>query len=286
METVHKLEVKAIVLDMDGTLLDDQKQITLRTKAALVKAQEQGIKVILASGRPLNAMNQYAMELEMNYHHGLLIGFNGACVSDTQDFTVLYESPIPHDKVVRLLDHLKLFDATPLIVQNDQLHISKYDKTILKIDENRTFNVIEYEVSGGNFELVTHERLQESLTGTVHKVLAAMDYDTLSNHLAELTAPFENDLHAVISFACYLEFTNIGVDKATSLNIVLDELDISHDQVMVFGDSFNDISMMELAKYPVAMGNGLEEAKAIAWRTTDTNNNDGIAKILEEFVLQ
>ncbi len=285
MEATSKLNIKAIVLDMDGTLLNDKKEITPKTKEALIQAQGQGIKVILASGRPLNAMNEFAKQLAMDHHHGLLIGYNGACVSDTQDFSILYESPIPHDKVVRLLDHLKQFDATPLIVQDDKLHISRHDKPILKIDEKTTFNVIEYEVGGGNFNLVKHDRLQDSLTGKIHKVLASMDYDVLRNNLEALTKPFDKELNAVISFACYLEYTNIGVDKAHTLAIVLEQLQIHPDEVLVFGDSFNDITMMELSKYPVAMANAVQQAKEVAWKIADSNNEDGIAKILNRYLL-
>ena len=88
------MDLKAIVLDIDGTLLNDQKEISPRTSESLLKAQEAGVKVVLASGRPISAMLKFSKELKMELYHGLLLSNNGACVTDCATDEMLFSQSI------------------------------------------------------------------------------------------------------------------------------------------------------------------------------------------------
>ena len=102
-------------MDIDGTLTNDQKVISPRTREKLLAAQESGIKLILASGRPAWGLHALAQELDLQNHDGLLVAFNGAHVVDAQTDEVLFDQAMPADELHRLIDHLQNYDVIPMI---------------------------------------------------------------------------------------------------------------------------------------------------------------------------
>ncbi|MCF0111653.1 MAG: HAD family phosphatase, partial [Erysipelotrichaceae bacterium] len=111
--------IKAILLDIDGTLVTKQGIITERTKEALLRAGKQGIKLILASGRPVNGMLHLAREIGMDKHHGLCVAFNGAQVLDVTTGEILFNQTMSVDLCKRILHHMKNFEVRPMIVKGD-----------------------------------------------------------------------------------------------------------------------------------------------------------------------
>lgn len=99
------MSYKMIVLDIDGTLTNDEKQITPRTLDALKKAQESGMILVLASGRPVAGLGKLCQELEMEKHHGILLAYNGGKLLDAQSGNVLYEKAIPLERAKAVLRH-------------------------------------------------------------------------------------------------------------------------------------------------------------------------------------
>ncbi|MDN6292978.1 MAG: HAD hydrolase family protein, partial [Tetragenococcus halophilus] len=117
------MTIKAIAMDMDGTLLNEGKIISSKTKAALLEAQRQGIKVILASGRPTPGLFKYAEELAMEEYDGIGLSFNGAHVLDYQTNEVLFEQPLPLETSKAILEHLKNFDVKPMICHQKYMYV-------------------------------------------------------------------------------------------------------------------------------------------------------------------
>ena len=116
------MDLKAIVLDIDGTLLNDQKIITPRTRESLLRAQEAGVKLVLASGRPLPAMLKFSKELKMEHYHGLLLSNNGACVTDCATDEMLFSQSISEEIGAALLTHLEQFEVKPMIAHKDYMY--------------------------------------------------------------------------------------------------------------------------------------------------------------------
>ena len=113
------MDLKAIVLDIDGTLLNDQKEISPRTRESLLKAQKAGVKVVLASGRPISAMERFSKELKMDQHHGLLLSYNGACVTDSATNETLFSQSMSSEVGKEILAHLANFEVKPMVAHND-----------------------------------------------------------------------------------------------------------------------------------------------------------------------
>ena len=104
------MDLKAIVLDIDGTLLNDQKEISPRTRESLLKAQKAGVKVVLASGRPIAAMERFSKELKMDQHHGLLL----SATNET-----LFSQSMSSEVGKEILAHLANFEVKPMVAHND-----------------------------------------------------------------------------------------------------------------------------------------------------------------------
>ena len=275
--------MKEIVLDIDGTLLNDQKQISPKTKQALIKAQENGIKVILASGRPTKAMVKFAKELEMDKHNGLLISYNGAKVTNIQTGEVLFNQVLPQELAVQVLEHLKKFNVIPMINDDEYMYVNNVFGGMIRIN-GESFNIIQYESRGGDFLLQEKADLAEFAKSPLNKILIAGEAEYLANAAKEIYAPFKATLNGAFSAPFYFEITDKGIDKAKALEVVNQNLGIKPFEVISFGDAQNDTSIIKYAGVGVVMGNAKEDMKKIADFVTLSNNEEGIAYALEKYL--
>ncbi|MDN6640373.1 MAG: Cof-type HAD-IIB family hydrolase [Tetragenococcus sp.] len=277
------MTIKAIAMDMDGTLLNDEKMITEKTKAALVEAQKQGIKVILASGRPTPGLFKYAEELALENYDGIGLSFNGAHVLDYQTNEVLFEQTLSLDASKAILEHLKTFDVKPMICHQNYMYVNDvYDNTV-HLPHGET-NIIEYEARAGSYKLCEINDLAGFCDFPLHKILVAADPDYLKQHYKEMMQPFEAQVSALFSAPFYFEFTDVGITKAKAITAILPKLGLEKEELIAFGDGQNDQAMVEYAGVGVAMGNATDDLKQTADEITLTNNEDGIAHILEKYL--
>lgn len=275
--------MKAIVLDIDGTLLRSDKKVSPKTKESLLKAQQQGIKVILASGRPTTGMLDLAQELELATYGGLLVSYNGSKVIDCSTNQVLFNQALTVTEGKTVLDHLKQFNVTVMIDKEDYMYVN--DVFSCQIEFNGSpLNVVEYEARGGKYKLCEQEDLAEFLDYPLNKVLTAADPVYLKEHHQEMMAPFKGQLNGVFTAPFYFEFTAQGIDKAKALDTVLTPMGIGRKDLMAFGDGHNDITMLAYAGTGVAMGNAVPELKKIADIETLTNDEEGIVEILSKYL--
>lgn len=280
------MDVKAIVLDIDGTLLNDEKKLTSKTKTALIDAQKKGIKVILASGRPTPGMLKYVDELEMTQHQGMIVSYNGAHVLDVSTKEELFSQPLSIETAKNILEHLKQFDVKPMIAKDEYMYVNNVFDGMLDLgSSDGLFNIIEYESRGGNFKLCEKEDLAAFVDFPLHKILVAAQPEYLQANWQKILAPFEQRVSGMFSAPMYFEFTDQGIDKANALAQTLKPLGIHEEHIISFGDGHNDLSLINYAGMGVAMGNAVEDLKQAADKITTTNNEDGIAKALAELLL-
>lgn len=278
------MAIKAIVLDIDGTLLNDQKQITPKTREALLKAQQTGVKVVLASGRPLAAMLKFSKELKMEQHHGLLLSNNGACVTDCATDEMLFSQSMPDDIGKALLRHLENFDVKPMIAHKDYMYVNNVYDCMITAPPLGLRNIIEYESRSGDFKLCEVEHLAEFVDFPLHKILIAGEPDYLAQNWQQIMRPFEGRINGFFSAPFYFEIADKGIDKAYALDKALQPLGINAEHVISFGDGQNDASIVAYAGVGVAMGNAIDALKANANEVTLSNNEDGIAHMLERYL--
>ena len=283
---VH-MAIKAIAMDIDGTLTNDQKVISPRTRERLLQAQSEGIKLILASGRPSQGLKRLAHELELDTHDGLLVCFNGACVIDAQTDEVLYENAMPADELQRLLAHLKNFNVIPWISQGEDLFVEDAYRCMLTLPDGSQKNIVKYERDACDLKIHEVASLSDvAASMPVDKLLTAGDPDYLQAHYQEMYEPFTGTLSGMFTADWYFEYTAPGIDKAVALTGALGKLGIDASEVVAFGDGQNDRSMLAWAGTGVAMANAVDETKAVAQMVTLSNNEDGIAVALDKLLAE
>lgn len=275
--------IKAIVVDADGTLLNCNHQIMPETKKALIKAQENGVKLVVASGRSLRRLFDIQKELEMQKHQGLLIAYNGSQAMDCQTKEIIYNQPISVEEGKAVLSHLKQFDIYPIIDQDDYMYLTDVFAPPVHYNGDE-LNIVMYESRGGDYLLCEKRDLAAFLDFTVNKILTFGEPEYLLTHYEAMQQPFKDSLNCIFTAPFYFEFTAKGIDKSSALKHILPQFNISNAEVISFGDSHNDLSMIEYAGIGVAMGNAVDEVKNTADYITATNDENGIVQALQHFL--
>lgn len=261
--------VKMIVMDMDDTLLNHDLTISQENLTAIQTAKDSGIVIVLASGRPTPAMWAYAEQLGLS-QGGFLVSYNGAYVHDCQTKAVLF------DTCLTKAEHDLLVETAR--IQNCTLHTYVDGDIITNIANAHTD--LEAELTGMPIRIV--ESMIDYVKSTVPKVLLTGEPDQVKRMKAVLSEQFSNQFMISISKPVFLEFTNKAVDKSAGISVICDQLNISKNQVMAIGDSYNDLTMIRDCGFGVAMGNAPDDIKAIANAVTLSCEQQGVAHIINQ----
>jgi len=270
---------KVILMDVDGTLADSKKQVTKETQEALLKAQEAGALLVLASGRTANGLKTFAEALAMAQHNGLLVCSNGAQVVNCQSGELIYNKALSVEEGKEVLEHLKKFKVCPMVAKGDYMYVNDVFNNIIHVD-GKEFNVMQYESRSNNYMLCEIADLAQWCDFEINKILTYGEPDYLAAHYEEMKAPFEGRINSMFTAPFYYEYTAKDIDKTAAIKSAIGSLGYTADDMIPFGDAQNDATMVEYAGVGVAMGNAVDELKAIADIITDDNDHDGIAKAL------
>ncbi len=274
--------IRAILLDIDGTLTNDEKKITPRTAEALKAVQDKGVILVLASGRADVGLHAFADVLDMKQHNGVFVAFNGAKSLNYQTGEIYFEQAMSVDQGRRVLEHMKSFEVASCIDYGPYMLTNNAYFTIER--DGEPWYIVEYESHNNSFLVREEADLAAKVDWGINKILNAGEPAYLQEHWQEMYAPFEGELSAMFTAPFYYEFTPLGVDKSRALRETFAALGIDQSEIIAFGDAQNDRTMLEWAGIGVAMGNAVDEVKAVANKVTLSNNEDGIAVALEELV--
>lgn len=263
------MNYKLIALDLDGTLKDSNNEITEKTKIALIKAQELGMKIVLASGRPTPGLRHEARELELEKYGGYILSFNGARVVDVKTGETVYEQTLTIDEAKKAYDRAQEFHLACMTYR---------DEAILTEDIDDEYVCVEARINDIKKEKV--DSFKDCLQNPIHKVLLTGQPEYVGHIEEEFKRPFGDSLSIYRSAPFFIEIMAKGIDKAASLDRLAKSLGIKQEEVMAFGDGYNDLSMIEYAGMGVAMDNAVSGVKERADVITLSNDEDGIAHIL------
>ena len=280
LELIMKHRIKMIGLDLDGTLLTDKKELTDRTKAALCRAIELGITVLVASGRPWMGVPQ-----ELRNFPGMRYALtsNGARIIDTKDDRVIEEHLLSPELALKALavcgkyDTLQevYFDGQGYAPEDQMAYVEKY---------HRNPSMCEY-MRKTRLPVKDIRKLVEQENRGLDKVQALFaDMDERETAWKELEQ--EKGLELVGSLQYNIEINAAGVNKGTGLVNLGRMLGIRRKEIMAFGDGDNDIAMLREAGFGVAMANADEQVKAAADYITLSNEEEGVAEAIERLVLK
>jgi len=268
------MKYKVLVLDIDGTLNNSKKEISNITKKALIKAQEKGIIVVVASGRPTCGITHIAKELELEKYGGYILSFNGGRIINCKTNEIIYEKSIPQKSVSELYDLSKEFGVNIITYTNDSVITENDDE------------YIDFECRVCRIKKQKVDSFKDSVSFPIPKCLMTGEGDYLAKIEPLVRERLGADFNVFRSEPFYLEIMPQNIDKAYSLGKLLEHLGLSKNEMIACGDGFNDISMISFAGLGVAMANAQPSVKEVANFITLSNDEDGIAHVVEKFIFE
>lgn len=261
---------KLIAIDIDDTLINDDKEVTPGTQQALEEAVAQGVIVTLATGRAYAGAHKLARQTGLNVP---IITYQGALIKNLLDEKVLYERYFPMDAAIKLFNYC--------IEHN--LHLQTYiDDKLYAREENQ--KLIDYTQLNGTEYFVEPDFIKVIKQPTP-KMLIIDDPDYLDEIIPELRELLGDEVHITKSKPHFLEFMHKEGTKGHALKFLSAHFGCELSQTIAIGDSWNDHEMLEVAGLGVAMGNAIPALKEIADYITASNNEDGIKQVIDKFVL-
>lgn len=268
------MKYEMIVLDLDGTLTNRDKVITPRTKAVLMEAQRQGKKVVLASGRPTYGVMPLAKELQLKEYDGYILAFNGGVIQNCRTDEVVFSSQLPMESNARIIN----------LAKDQGVNILTYEKNRI-ITPDASCPYVEKEAFINKLEVKQIENFREYVDFSVPKFLMLDDGDYLALVEPKVKASLGKQFSVYRSEPHFLEILPKGIDKAQSLTRLLEQIGLQKEQMIACGDGYNDLSMIQFAGLGVAMENAVLPVRNAADYITLSNNHDGIAHVVEKFML-
>ena len=270
------MKKRMLFMDLDGTLLNDAKQISQGNREALNQALERGHGVIITTGRPLKSAMDQAHKLEMDRPGCYLIAYNGAVIYDWAQEKQIFSRTLPYSAVFRTYDransmglHVQTYDTWKVLVEKrcDDAAVRRYCSLI-----EMEFNVIED---------VRKDLREEPVKCLVINYEEKKDLLKIEDWIK---TNMQDEVDCFFSCDQYLEVVPKGMNKGEAVKMLCDMMQIPIEDAVAVGDAANDLSMIEAAGIGVAMANGTEEVKQIAdYITQRDNNHDGIQEVVERF---
>lgn len=268
--------IKLIAIDIDGTLLNDKHEVTDDVQQALHAAKQKGVKVVLCTGRPIGGVKQYLDALNLTEDGDFVIAYNGALVQNAHTNEVVSELTLENKDLQTIYNISKelntpmhYFDSANLYSPNRQ--ISEY-------------TVLESYLTTVPLSYMPVDEAPEDII--IPKMMFIDKPETLDQTIANIPAEMKENYMLVKSSPFFLEILNPNVSKGNAVKLLAETLGIKQEEVMAIGDNGNDVTMVQFAGCGVAMGNAIPELKEVANHITATNNENGVAKAINEFVLQ
>lgn len=290
------MAIKWIVTDMDGTLLDKNDKIMPMTKRCLMQCQQQGIKLILASGRSYSRLMPYVRELEMEKYGGSLIEVNGMAVNILDQGKRTIFARLQKADIEVLFPFLQRLDIEVQCYLDTSLYSWIPQSQIPLKEQERKERALpeDYPWIGGAWSWVTDSRKGypdqkrinsiEEVPKELNKIgcLGAPEY--MEKVFEILKEKYGDAYEFTRTCPRLIEIAPKGITKGKALKRYMEQEGIQSDEVLVFGDGENDVDMFRQVKYSVAVGNAADFVKARAYRVTTGNCEEGLAKAIPEFV--
>ena len=267
---------KLAVFDMDGTLLNNNHEISKENLKALDYLKEKGIKTVIATGRPSELLKKYTNELKMDEY---VITCNGSVIGRPFSNDIIHENVIDKENVISIIDMCEEYNYDYLVytkeavISKDNARLRLFKKVGSNYKESDKANIIETEDSNyikNNFK--------------PNKILILESNPIKYKELWGKMSEFKN-IEYTQSWLGALDVSPMGDTKGKAVEKLCKHYNILKEEVIAFGDQLNDLSMIEYAGMGVAMGNAEEEVKQVADYVTLSNNENGVAEAIKIIIL-
>lgn len=288
---------KLITIDLDGTLLNKYGEVTEYTKNVIKKTTEKGVLVVLASGRISESVLTIAKEIGANKYY---ISGNGSVLYDMQKDEIIYENYLNKEKVLEIIElcdknsiYYNIYTENAVLAKSLNYNVAfyNYENTKKSSDKKTDINIVDdmYNyIKNSNInkflKITICDESKIVFSSIIKKIKNIEDIDVLEvSHMSQKKIKTGTKEVEVGYF--YTEVSSENVDKWYAIEKVMQIENIKQEEVMALGDNNNDIVMIKNAGLGVAMGHSNNEVKKVADYITENNNEDGVAKAIEKYVL-
>lgn len=282
---------KLATIDLDGTMLNQYGVVTQKTKEAIERAQQMGIEVVIASGRPIDSIKTIAKEIKSEKY---FISGNGAIIYDIANDEIIYENTLKKQKVLDIIKiceensiYYNIYTEREILAKGLQYNVLYYNKENLNKEEkdkthiNIMDDIYNYILNRNEkiLKITVCDNTQSIFNSIMRKLKEIDDIEVLEvSHMSRKMIRQGTEEVPIEYF--YTEISAKNVDKWNAIEVLKEKLKISKEEIIAIGDNMNDEKMIENAGLGIAMGQSTPHIKEIADKITESNFNDGVADIL------
>lgn len=262
---------KLVAVDLDGTLLDDRKLIPSENIAAIRKIKDRGVKIVIATGRPIAVIKKIIAQLGIDSDDDYCVALNGVLVQNLRSEEVICSSWFSGELLKKLVS----------LSQQYSLYIHTFSKTFGLVANKRN-KYSDIECYGGVVQYREFDFSTVADSDEFYKCVLTGPEEMVDQLERNLDPVFRKLFSVVRTLPCILEFLPAGVSKGRGLSMLAGKIGIAPEEMVAFGDEHNDYEMLQAVGFPIAMGNAIEPVKKISKMVTTTNNEAGVAYALDK----
>ena len=273
-------DIQLVAIDLDGTLLRDDKSLSQENVDAIKEAIEQGVQVVICTGRTLPSIQYLSKQLPQGDGDEYLILQNGAVIHQLPDLNIVHETILTEGDRQAIYDIFKEY-------RSEEVQMVAFDPDKLYLVDDETANPTVVQDAKTLSTDITLAKFEEVLNlETLYKIVVFGGVEFIDDYLEKIPNELYEQVHIVRSLPVAIEFIPKLANKANGLNALIQQLDIKAENIMTIGDELNYYEMVKMAGLGVAMENGHPEVKRVADELTLTNNENGVAHAIRKFVTQ
>ena len=286
---------KLVAIDLDGTMLDSYGMVTEETKKTIKKVEEQGVSVIIASGRPIDSIKSIANEIDSKKY---FISGNGAIIYDMEKEEIIYEKCMPKEKVLEIIKICEensiaynVYTEKEILATALKYNVLYYNKENLKKEESKKtkitivkdmYEYVKNKEDANFLKITVCDETKSVFNSIIRKFKEIKDIEVLDvSHMSRKTIRQGTEDFSIEYY--YTEISRANVDKWYAIEYLMENLNLKREEVMAIGDNINDKMMIENAGLGIAMEQSTPVVKTIADDVAPNNNDDGVAKILQKY---
>lgn len=263
------MSYKLLAVDIDGTLLNSSGLITSRTKEAIYEAVGKGVIFVISTGRPIQGVQEINEELGLDLPY---ITYNGSMIVMGKSKDILYERSLSKEQAEKIY-HIGIDHGLTIIVwSKNKLYSNKSN------ERSKEYSKVT------NTHCIRITNLSE-IKDPITKILWYEDHTILSNIYENTKDQFDDGVNIHFSRPYYLEFVDKLATKAIAINKLCDYFGFNYKDTIAIGDGENDLSMIRSAGLGVAMANASEKIRNEAGFVTSSCDEDGVANVIDRFIL-
>ena len=289
---------KLVAIDLDGTMLNSYGEVTENTKKIIKQAIDKGINIVIASGRPIDSIKTIAEEINAKKY---FISGNGALIYDMQKDEIIYDKFMKKEKVLEIIKiceensiSYNVYTDKTILATTLKYNVLYYYKENLKKEENKKTNI---SIVQNMYEYVKNMKEEkilkmticddnQSIFNSIIKKIGAIDEIEVLD-VSHMSRKVIKQGTEYIPIEYYnTEISSENLDKWNAIEYLIEKLNIKRDEIIAIGDNINDKKMIENAGLGIAMKGSTPVVTEIADEITDTNNDDGVAKVIQKFCLE